>query len=124
MTLICGHSRAGKTTYSQRYECKVLHFDNICSYTKIINEVKKAESDIVVEGIYYGKEQRAELCKAYNGKSVCIFLDTSTEVREERMGRKILHPYPFNAPTLSEGWDEIIIIRGEHEQRINRQTEN
>ena len=113
MTLICGHSRAGKTTYSQRYECEVLHFDAICNYQTIIDQVRKADGDIVVEGIYFDPRNRANLCKAYNGKTVCILIDTPTEVRAKRMGRKILHPYPFGVPTYEEGWDEIVVIRGD-----------
>ena len=62
MTLICGHMRAGKTTYSKRYDCKVLHYDEIRSYSDVINEVKNTPDDIVVEGIYYSKEERKRLC--------------------------------------------------------------
>ena len=103
MTLICGHSRAGKTTYSQRYDCKVLHFDDIRDYQAVINEVKKEDGDIVVEGIYFNPHNRANLCKAYNGKTVCILIDTPTEVRAKRMGRETLHPYPFGVPSYEEG---------------------
>ena len=116
MTLICGHTRAGKTTYSQRFD-NVIHFDDIRSRSKVIKAVTEADSDIVVEGIYYAPEHRAELCNAYNGFTRCIFIDTPDEIRAKRMGRKILHPYPFLKPTYDEGWDEIIVIRGDQCQQ-------
>lgn len=119
ITLICGHSRAGKTTYSMRYD-NVIHLDEIGSTLGVLRRVRTT-SDVVVDGIYYSPRQRKELLDTYQGQgSQCICLDTPTEVREERMGHKIKHDYPFRIPTLDEGWDEIIIIRGEHEQRINR----
>lgn len=116
MTLICGHTRAGKTTYSQRFD-NVIHFDDIRSRSKVIKMVTEADSDIVVEGIYYAPEERAELCKAYNGFTRCIFIDTPDDIRAKRMGRKIIHPYPFLKPTYDEGWDDIVVIRGDQWQQ-------
>ena len=67
-----------------------------------------------MEGIYYKPIERIKLLESYRGKgSRCICLDTPKEVRERRMGRAIRHDYPFKLPTYSEGWDEIIVIRGE-----------
>ena len=109
LTLICGHSRAGKTTYSKRFE-NVIHLDDTHSTQRVIEKVKKADDDIVVEGIYYQPRQRMELIRAYKGKTRCIFLDTPQEIREQRMGHKI-HDYPFKEPSLDEGWDEIIILK-------------
>lgn len=90
----------------------MLHYDEIRSYEKINRMINDSE-DVVVEGIYYDPHERKKLREAYKGKgSRCIFLDTPIEVRRERMKRNI-REYPFPIPTKDEGWDEIIILRGE-----------
>ena len=116
LILICGHSRAGKTTYSKRYNgvCEVIHLDNMGSYDSVINRVKRITGDVVVEGIYYNPQNRRDLINAYGGQGCkCICLDTPQDIINERMGRKLKHTYPFLIPDLDEGWDEIIIIRGD-----------
>lgn len=116
LTLICGHSRAGKTTYSQRYS-EVIHLDEVGAYHLVLNIVRSMSGDVVVEGIYYRPHQRRELIQAYQGEGKrCIFLDTPKSVREERLGREIKHDYPFPTPTYDEGWDEIIIVRDGREE--------
>lgn len=121
LTLICGKPRAGKTTYSERFE-NVIHLDTSGAYRGVIHHIKQTSGDVVVEGVYRTKEQRGTLIKAYNGDECrCIFLDTSDEIRRSRKGwDKYCDIHPFEPPTLDEGWDEIIIIRGEHEQRISK----
>lgn len=131
LILICGRSRAGKTTYSQRYE-DVLHCDSVrakCGekYPKIY-ELVTPQKDIVLDGLFETAEKRTGLLQAYKGNSPkqCIWLDTDIKTIALRTtnGRsdspKHARPHEFEPPTLSEGWDEIIIIRGEHEQRIHR----
>lgn len=122
ITLICGHSRAGKTTYSKQFD-NVIHLDDSYSTQNVLQKVSRITGDVIVEGIYYRPQQRQELINVYKGDgSRCICLDTSKEVREERLGRKIKHDYPFLIPTLEEGWDEIIIIRGDDNvERISRE---
>lgn len=113
LTLICGHSRAGKTTYSKRYQCKVIHLDNVGSTDLVISMVKRLTDDVVVEGVFHDCRKRSELVRAYKGNgSRCIFIDTPREVREERLGRKLKYDCPFPAPTYAEGWDEIEVIYG------------
>ena len=125
ITLICGHPRAGKTTYSRRFSCPVIHLDDNYSTANVLKKIKGITDDVVVEGIYYRPQQRRELLSAYKGGgSLCICLDTPKETREERLGYKLKHDYPFLIPTYDEGWDEIIIIRGNDEQRINRQRKD
>lgn len=127
LILICGHSRAGKTTYSKRYNeiCKVIHLDDTGSLYEVIKEVKKQTDDVVVEGIYYNPKDRLDLIKSYSGKGLkCICLDTPQTVREERIGHKLKFAYPFLIPTLDEGWDEIIIIRGDDNvECVNREKQ-
>ena len=116
LTLICGWSRAGKTTYSKRYSCRVIHFDNVLSYDKVRSAVSRERGDIVVDGIYDEPKRRKELRAAYNGKAVCIFIDTPYAIRRKRTQ----FPPPdrmFNIPTYDEGWDDIIILEGKHEQQ-------
>jgi len=121
LTLICGHPRAGKTTYSKRFD-NVIHLDDSGSTQNVLQKVRRITDDVVVDGVYYSPKQRKELLNAYKGQGFrCICLDTPKEVREERYGHKIKHDYPFLIPSFDEGWDEIIIIRGEYEQRYSRQ---
>ena len=127
LTLICGHPRAGKTTFSKKYEniCPVIHIDEIHSSVRVMQKVRAISGDVVVDGIYYTPRERKELLASYRGSGTrCICLDTPKEIREERMHRKIRKDYPFLVPTLDEGWDEIIIIRGNDEQRYSRQKQN
>lgn len=112
LTLICGHSRAGKTTYSHRFD-NVIHLDEEHSTAKVIQKVRRISGDVVVEGIYYNPKDRMELLANYHGSGArCICIDTPKEIREERFGHKIKHDYPFRIPTLAEGWDEIEVING------------
>ena len=117
LTLICGRSRAGKTTYAKRYD-NVIHLDShgrlSQSYPRVLT--KLGDGDVVVEGIYDTAELRTELLNAYKGqgKRVCIWLDTPLDVIKSRFFHvPSKHPYPFEPPTYSEGWDEIIVIRSD-----------
>ena len=123
ITLICGYPRAGKTTYSQRFE-NVIHLDMMHTHEKVLARIRRERGDVVVEGVYYAPKHRKALLEAYPGSgSKCICLDTPLHIREERMGRKERHPHPFRIPTLDEGWDEIVIIRGGEEIVQSRSNE-
>lgn len=123
--LICGFPRAGKTTYSQRYKDNytVIHLDEcgMNPYDGADARIKRTANDLVVEGVYNRKGRRIRMLSKYkgNGKRVCIWLDTPKDIRQQRMGRRVCD-FPFEPPTLDEGWDEIIIIRGDDEQRISK----
>ena len=119
LTLICGHPRAGKTTYSKRFD-NVIHLDEVHSTQKVIQKIRTISGDVVVEGIYYRPTERRELIKAYKGnRTRCICLNTSKEVREQRCGHRIKHDYPFLLPTYEEGWDEIIITEDNNDESIS-----
>ena len=129
VTMICGLPNAGKTTFSARYET-ALHQDDIGTLDKVIETIRQKSGDIVIEGYFGTCSDRRRVLSVCNGKSRCIFIDISVEesIRRENRNR---HPQIlrnafrfFEPPTLDEGWDEIIIIRGNDEQRINRQTED
>lgn len=117
-TLICGHPRAGKTTYSNRYE-NVIHLDTDGLYRGVLQKVKRSSDSIVVEGVYNWRSQRIELLGAYNGKGkkMCIWLDTPKCIRQERTKAKV-HDLPFEPPTYAEGWDEIVIMRDNDHKRV------
>ena len=124
--LICGLPRAGKTTYSKRYEkdCRVLHLDdyggNNSGHMRCNSKADTFE-DVVIEGVYNRADWRKSLIRPhYNTYKKCIWLDTPIEIKRTRHGYCSHCEYEFEPPTLDEGWDEIIIIRGEHEQRISR----
>lgn len=123
MTLICGIPNAGKTTYSSRYE-SVIHFDDFHnSFEKCNKAVARVSGDVCVEGVYNSVRRRKELLEAcgHQDRKVCIWIDTPYEecLRRERSYRKrscgIVHAHykGFEPPTLAEGWDEIIIKRGD-----------
>ena len=119
LTLICGHPRAGKTTYSKRFD-NVIHLDEVHSTQKVIQKIRTISGDVVVEGIYYRPTERRELIKAYKGnRTRCVCLNTSKEVREQRYGYRIKHDYPFLLPTYEEGWDEIIIMEDNNDESIS-----
>lgn len=115
ITLICGYPRAGKTTYSQTYN-NVIHLDDfgIDPYSGVENYVKHARGDIVIDGVYQRKNTRMKLLHYYtgDGKRTCIWIDTPKEIRQIRTKRKVCD-FPFDPPSYDEGWDEIIVIRGQ-----------
>lgn len=135
MILIIGIPNAGKTTYSKRYT-NVVHFDSVMGTNqqmreRVIEMVKNAP-DLVVEGVYDKASDRKKLVEAANVSSKCIWLDTPVETclirereyRKRPEGLVVLAHNSFEPPTFDEGWDEIIIIRGDNEQRINRKAKN
>ena len=119
--LICGRSRAGKTTYSKQFK-NVIHLDTCGkfpeSYQKLLLKID-TNDDIIVEGIYDTADLRMQLLQAYQGPGdrICIWLDTPLDVIAERFGSFLTkkHPYPFEPPTYDEGWDLITIIRKEED---------
>lgn len=129
LTMICGLPNAGKTTLSERYE-NALHQDEIGTISNVIKAIEQIDDDVIIEG-YFGKcEERKNVLSAYNGKTKCLFIDISVEesIRRENRNR---HPQIlrnaarfFEPPTFDEGWNEIIIIRGNDEQRSYRQTKD
>lgn len=131
LTMICGLPNAGKTTFSKRYE-NVLHQDDIGTISNVIQQVtRQTNDDTITEGYYGRRKDRNRIISVYNGKTKCIFLDISVEQSIQRENRnrnpQILRNASrfFEPPTLDEGWDEIIIIRGDNNvERINRKTED
>ena len=126
LTLVCGLPRAGKTTYSSQFE-NVVHLDDYLYLPLTLrhercNRNAETEDDVVVEGIYHTAKLRISLIQAYRGKGLkCVWLDTPLEIKKHRIGYvPAMSPFPFEPPTLDEGWDEIIIIRGNDEQRYSR----
>lgn len=90
------------------------------SYAPMLKKIKETNKSIVLDGIYDTTERRTDLLEAYKGegKRVCIWLDTPLDVIESRFHPKCRPhnlPHTFEPPTLDEGWDEIIIIRGNND---------
>ena len=131
MILICGIPNAGKTTYSARFE-NVLHFDDVKGgrhrRDKVVDAVAENNS-LVVEGVYPTAKERRRLPAASTERNVCIWLDVPVDecVRRELAGRNrsehmvIWASERFEPPTLEEGWDEIVIIRGGNVESSNRE---
>lgn len=129
LTMICGIPNAGKTTFSKRFD-GALHLDDVGSIRRITEMIKQIDGEVVAEGYFGRREERQRVRKAHNGYSICIYLDITIDesIKREDRGRnkQILQNALrfFEPPTLDEGWDEIIILRGDNEQRIHRQTED
>lgn len=132
MILIIGIPNAGKTQYSMQYK-DVIHFDDVWStniYEYLREEVRR-KNDVCIEGVFGNRSNREILVNESTKRNTCIWLDTPLEVclERERKGRKrsdhlvLWANEDFEPPTLEEGWDEIIIIRGDEIERISRQTE-
>lgn len=122
MILICGIARAGKTTYAQRFG-NVIHLDDYPQprFTNCNKAISKMKGEIIVEGVYVTKKSRMNLLKSVKTKDkrTCIWIDTSLDVALKRGGRKKKAirkiAETFEPPTLDEGWDEIVIVKGEQE---------
>lgn len=124
MILIMGYPNAGKTTYSQNYE-DVIHLDDFGrgKFAKCNEAVLHSDGNVVVEGIYNTAKRRKSLLDAVSEKNcrkVCIWIQTPLEecLRREKMYRMrgdnvvLVSADMFEEPTYSEGWDEIITIKG------------
>lgn len=128
LILICGIPNAGKTTYSQKYN-NVIHLDDVIR-TSVICEMVAREDDVCVEGVFVDARRRKKIAEVYEGKKICIWLDTpedvciSRESRNRSEGLIKCCSQSFEPPTLDEGWDEIIIIRGDDNvERISREKQ-
>ena len=112
--LIIGLPRAGKTTYSTRFE-NVVHADEYPGLA-VYDAMKNAS---VCEGIFATRQSRKLALEAWKGKerTVCVWLDTPLAVCLARKGRSErviqINAERFQPPTYAEGWDEIIRITAE-----------
>ena len=126
-TLICGIPNAGKTTYSSQFK-NVIHMDEIIpkkknlAYEEVCDMIAKSNDDIYVEGVFTASHIRKQLCDAYNGRKICIWLNTSVDeciAREDRQRATFIIRNCaefFSPPTFKEGWDEIIIIENNQKE--------
>jgi hypothetical protein len=113
LTLICGLPRAGKTTFSQRFK-DVIHLDNSGAYHGVLRRLQHKRGDVIIEGVYDKRGYREQLIRTYKGEHFrCIWLDTPTDMKRNRRGFGKGCMFPFEPPTYSEGWDEIVIIRSD-----------
>lgn len=132
LILICGRSRAGKTTYAERFS-EVLHLDDFGKYPKsiqpCIDKVKSIKTDLIIDGIFEAAYQREELLRAYSGSGerICIWIDTEIETIGIRMfgskkyANKVLElMIPFEPPTYNEGWNEIYILHKNDEITLEK----
>ena len=106
LILICGHSRAGKTTLSHVFDSAyhVVHTDDV-GYAGALREAAKYH-DVVVEGLYFTPNFRKHLAATHDACK-CIYVDTPKDVRDARRGHVMKHDVKFMIPTCSEGWDEV-----------------
>ena len=126
MILICGTPNAGKTTYSKQFD-NVVHRDELSSkQRRHIAQTISEDNSICLEGVYSKAKHRIPLTRACQGKKICIWLNVDVDicVQREINGRnrsvRMVEwtAKEFEPPTLSEGWDEIHIVKNndfEHE---------
>lgn len=112
-TLICGISRAGKTTFSKLFD-NVIHLDDYINskncYDNVIKDIHNGIicDGVTLEGCYNKATKRVELIKNIRSDYYrCIWLNTS---KEKIKSRTVYVYMSFEQPTLEEGWDEIQII--------------
>lgn len=136
MILICGIPNAGKTTYSNRFD-NVIHYDDVNSTENepliitLLKLINACPENVCVEGLFLKAFYRKELVSNVNKKKkICIWLDTPLEEcfkRELRERSLVLIREActfFDPPTFDEGWDEIIIIRGDKEEHLINPQKN
>lgn len=127
LTLICGISNAGKTTYSSKYK-NTIHLDDFKTVKEVCSIVQKEkEKDVCVQGIFCLSRHRKQLCNVYNGNKICIWLNTPLEEcisRENRNRSQLIikNGYEiFEPPTYKQGWDQIIIIENDKETILDKE---
>lgn len=117
MELIIGLPNAGKTSYSARFE-NAYHADDFRDNGIDLWELVKQEG-VIIEGLFDTARVRKKLVEAASRPCVCYWLYVPVEecIRREKRGRKRwffeMHGRDFQPPTYEEGWDEIIIIKGQ-----------
>ena len=112
LIVICGLPRAGKTTYSKRFEniYPIIHMDSYYTIDEAISAIGNL-NDVVIEGILSTPTTRKAVLQTYTGsKTQCIWLNTPQEIREKRENYNWACNLSFSPPTYNEGWDEIIVI--------------
>ena len=118
LTLVMGMPNAGKTTYCERFG-NVVSLDDHRTVAETCKAIRGMD-DVTVDGIFPTRETRRRLLRAYEGSSRrCIWLDIpySECIGRESRGRSSAFFERFRdlfePPTLDEGWDEIIVVRGD-----------
>ena len=126
--MMCGLSRAGKTTYAQKLAeetgavlvCRddELYFNQSMGFfaaeliaQQKVHELLKNGKSVIYDSMALVPGERQMIlnrCRTQDCKTVCVFVNTPREVIEQRGGR-----IPYEAlipPTDNEGFDEIIVI--------------
>ena len=125
--LICGLPNAGKTTFSKQFKT-VLHYDDISHLPKKERDHIILTTDAeCVEGVFNTRANRTWITRNVpHDHKVCIWIDTPVDecIRREKRFRseffiQILNKH-FEPPTLDEGWDEIIHIKGDNNGNQNQ----
>ena len=126
LTMICGLPNAGKTSLSSKYG-NVLHQDEIGTIDRIISAINQMHGDVIIEGYFGRTDERQRIISSYKGKAKCLFIDITVEesIKRENRNRRpqMLRNAArfFEPPTYDEGWDEILVLRGDdNEQRSSR----
>jgi tRNA uridine 5-carbamoylmethylation protein Kti12 len=122
MLLIIGSPNAGKTTLSTQFK-NAYHGDDLRKQGLDLWEIIK-EDGAVIEGIFNNAETRRRILETCSRPAVCIFLDITFEecLRRENRGRRewylrMLYDR-IEPPTMAEGWDELIVIKGEKDGEV------
>ena len=114
--LLCGKPRSGKTTLSKIFNCPVAHYDNSQLFGCESFVKNNSNKRVCCEGYYKTAKIRKRLADCSNGKKICVWLNTSLEIRKERIG--FTYDPQFEPPTLEEGWDKIVIIHNNDPKRV------
>jgi tRNA uridine 5-carbamoylmethylation protein Kti12 len=136
--IFCGIPASGKSTLSKQitkeHNAERISFDerNYMRHAEMIPPIIEALTNgknVVADSVYHRVKQRTAVLDAVKDipcRKILICMDTSLEEclqrnanRENRLPDFMVESFhqTFEQPTLSEGWDEIIIVKedGSHE---------
>lgn len=129
--LLCGAPGSGKTTQSnqmaEQYNAELVSFDerHCLRHTDMILPIVEALTDgknVIADSVFTHINQRITVLDAMKDipcRKILVYMDTPLdECLRRNANRKCRLPdfvvesfyQSFEKPTLSEGWDEIIVI--------------
>ena len=132
--VLCGLSRAGKTTYGKKLaaetDAELISFDDYqylafeymppdmerVVLEKVRDELRSGK-DVIYDSMNLRAETRKHIltaCQTDGCKCVCVCINTPLDIIAKR--GKVMFADSFELPSLDEGFDEVRIIQETGEQ--------